>query len=199
MAVRHSCGEASGSRRRVLVVRWYDGTRRAILSAPAHNAAFALFIGGILAYGAAFAWYMLDRFDLVNLVCDVNRDDAFYYFQIAWHLAEGKFSTFDCGLTRTNGYHPIWLFLITPFYWVFDKVEALFAIKAFEVMLVAGGVALVAGAARVARLPWVLLFAALPALYRQPALFLGMEAAAALFVLCLFLLAVCLFARDAAR
>ena len=69
MAVRHSCGEASGSRRRVLVVRWYDGTRRAILSAPAHNAAFALFIGGILAYGAAFAWYMLDRFDLVNLVC----------------------------------------------------------------------------------------------------------------------------------
>ena len=167
--------------------------------AALRNAPFALFVGGILAYGAAFAWYMLDRFDLVNLIRDVNWDDSFYYFQIAWHLAEGRFSTFDGGLTRTNGYHPLWLLLITPFYWVFDKTEALFAIKAFEVMLVAGGVALAAGAARVARLPWILLFAALPALYGYPALFWGMEAAAALFLLGLFLLAVCLFARDPAR
>ncbi len=160
---------------------------------------FGLFVAGILAYGAAFAWHMLDRFDLVNLIRDVNYDDAFYYFQIAYHLAGGEFSTFDGGITRTNGYHPLWLLLITPFYWVFDKTEALFAIKAFEVMLVAGGVALAAGAARVARLPWVLLFAALPALYGNPALFLGLEAAAGLFMLGLFLLAVCLFARDPAR
>ena len=163
------------------------------------DAPFALFVGGIFVYGAVFAWYLLDRFDVVNLVRDVNFDDSFYYFQIAYHMAGGEFSTFDGGLTRTNGYHPLWLFLITPFYWVFDKTEALSAIKAFEVMLVAGGVALVAGAARVARLPWVLLFAALPALYGNPVLFQGMEAAAALFMLGLFLLAVCLFARDPAR
>ncbi len=167
-------------------------------SARLRHASFALFVAGILAYGAAFAWHLLDRFDLVNLIRDVNRDDSFYYFQIAWRLAGGEFSTFD-GLTRTNGYHPLWLLLVTPFYWVFDKTEALFAIKAFEVMLVAGGVALVAGAARAARLPWILLFAALPALYGNPALFLGMEAAAGLFLLGLFLLAVCLFARDPAR
>ena len=167
--------------------------------APLRQASFALFVAGILAYGAAFAWYLLDRFDLVNLVRDVNEDDSFYYFQIAWHMAGGEFSTFDGGLTRTNGYHPLWLFLITPFYWVFDKTEALFAIKAFEIMLVAGGVALAAGAARVARLPWILLFAALPALYGNPALFLGLEAAAGLFLLGLFLLAVCLFARDPGR
>ena len=165
---------------------------------PAGNAPFALFVGGMLVYGAVFAWRLLDRFDVVNLVRDVNYDDAFYYFQIAYRMAEGEFSTFD-GITRTNGYHPLWLFLITPFYWAFDKTEALFAIKAFEVMLVAGGVALVAGAARVARLPWILLFAALPALYGNPALFRGMEAAAGLFMLGLFVLAVCLFARDAAR
>ena len=166
---------------------------------PARNVPFALFVGGVFAYGAVFAWYLLDRFDVVNLVRDVNYDDAFYYFQIAYHMAEGEFSTFDGGLTRTNGYHPLWLFLITPFYWVFDKMEALSAIKAFEVMLVAGGVALVAAAARVARLPWVLLFAALPALYGNPALFRGMEAAAALFLLGLFVLAVCLFVRDPGR
>ena len=173
--------------------------RSGLQSLPLRNALFALFIGGILAYGATFAWYLLDRFDLVNLIRDVNYDDAFYYFQIAFHMADGKFSTFDGGLTRTNGYHPLWLFLITPFYWVFDKTETLFAIKAFEILLVAGGVALVAGAARVARLPWILLFAALPALYQRKALFMGMEAAAALFLLGLFLLTICLSARDPAK
>ena len=117
------------------------------------NALFILSIAAILAYGAAFAAYMLTRFDLFNLIRDVNYDDAFYYFQIAYNLAEGKFSTFDGGITRTNGYHPLWLFLITPIYWIFDKEAALFAIKAFEIMLIAGGVALIAIAARLARLP----------------------------------------------
>ena len=170
-----------------------------VLSSPLRNALFVLFIGGILAYGAGFAWYMLARFDLVNLIRDLNEEDAFYYFQIAHNLAAGKFSTFDGGITRTNGYHPLWLFLVTPFYWVFDREAALFAIKAFEIMLVAGGVALVTAAARVARLPWVLMFAALPMLYQQHGLLLGMEAAAALFMLGLFILTACLFARSPAR
>ena len=136
---------------------------------------------------------MLDRFDLINLISNTH-DDAFYYFQIARNLAEGKFSTFDGGITRTNGYHPTWLFLITPFYWAFDPERALFAIKAFEIMLVAGGVALVAAAVRLARMPWVLMFAALPMLYHIPFMIAGMEAAAALFIL-----AACLFARSPAR
>ena len=173
--------------------------RGEVLSASWHNALFGLFLGGLLAYGAAFAWYMLDRFDLINLLRDVSTDDSFYYFQIAHNLAEGKFSTFDGGLTRTNGYHPLWLLLITPFYWIFDKEAALFGIKAFEIMLVAGGVALVAAAARLARLPWVLLFAALPMLYHIPFMIAGLEAAAALFMLGLFMLTVCLFARSPVR
>ena len=163
------------------------------------NALFTLFLGGVLAYGATFAWYMLDRFDLVNLIRDVTYDDAYYYFQTAYHMAQGEFSTFDGGITRTNGYHPLWLFLITPFYWVFDKVEALYAIKAFEIMLIAGGVALVAGAARAAGLPWILLFGVLPTLYQRSALFAGMEAAAGLFMLGGLFLTVCLYARDPAR
>ena len=91
---------------------------------------------------------LLARFDLVNLIRDLNEEDAFYYFQIARNLAEGKFSTFDGGITRTNDTTPLWLLLVTPFHWVFDKEAALFAIKAFEIMLVAGGVALVTAAAR---------------------------------------------------
>ena len=163
------------------------------------HAFFALFIGGVLAYGVGFAWYMLVYFDLVNLIRDVNIDDSFYYFQIASNLASGKFSTFDGGLTRTNGYHPLWMLFITPFYWIFDKEAALFGIKAFEIMLISAGVALVIIAARLARLPWILLFAVLPQLYGKTALLRGMEAAAALFMLGLFFLNSCLYAQNSAR
>ena len=167
-------------------------------SSPVRFGLFALFVVGVLAYGGALAWYTLERFDLFNMVRDGYMDDAFYYFQIAYHMAEGRFSTFD-GFSRTNGYHPLWLLLITPFYWVFDKVEALFAIKALEIMLIAAGVALVAAAARAARLPWILLFAALPPLYAEPGMRLGLEAGLVLFMLGLLMLAMCLFARDPAR
>lgn len=165
------------------------------------NLPFLLFFVGILAYGGSFAWYLLSHFDLVNLIRDVSRDDAFYYFQVARNLADGKFSTFDGGITRTNGYHPVWMLLLTPFYWIFDPETALFGIKAFEIMLVAVGVALIVLAARLAHLPWFLLFAALPMLYRAPsqALMVGMEAANALFMLGLFFLVLILFARNPAQ
>ena len=42
-------------------------------------------------------------------------DDFFYYLQIAHNLADHGRSTFD-GTTLTNGYHPLWLLLITAFY-----------------------------------------------------------------------------------
>ncbi len=40
-------------------------------------------------------------------------DDAFYYFGVARHVAEGGGSTFN-GLDPTNGYHPLWLLLLVP-------------------------------------------------------------------------------------
>ena len=167
-------------------------------AAPWSHLPFLLFIVALLAYGGGFAAMMLYNFDLLDLIV-ANRDDGFYYFQIAWNMAQGRFSTFDGGITQTNGYHPLWLFLITPFYWFFDKESALFAIRALEVMLIAGGVALIAVAARLCRLPWFLLFAVLPLLYRQPALFAGMEAAAALLMLALLFLGLALFAGNPAR
>lgn len=47
--------------------------------------------------------------------CDnrVVADDAFYYFTIARHLAAGHGATFD-GLAPTNGFHPLWLLMLTP-------------------------------------------------------------------------------------
>ncbi len=41
-------------------------------------------------------------------------DDAFYYFQIARNIAAGQGSTLD-GIHPTNGYHPLWMFLLVPF------------------------------------------------------------------------------------
>ena len=174
---------------------WSDSPKVAEWRLP-----FALFACAILAYAAAYAWHMLASFDLVNIIRDVNYDDSFYYFQIAYNLSQGKFSTFDGGITQTNGYQPVWMLLITPLYWIFDKETALFGIKAFEIMLVAGGVALIAAAAWLARLAWLLLVAALPTLYRNPhELLLGLEAAAAMFALALLILAVCLYMRRPER
>ena len=167
-------------------------------AAPWSHLPFLLFIVALLAYGGGFAAMMLSNFDVLDLAV-TTRDDGFYYFQIAWNMAQGRFSTFDGGITQTNGYHPLWLFLITPFYWFLDKESALFAIRALEIMLIAGGVAVIAVAARLCRLPWLLLAAALPLLYRQPALFFGMEAAAALLMLGLLFLGLALFVGNPAR
>lgn len=44
-------------------------------------------------------------------------DDFFYYLQIAHNLADHGRSSFD-GTTLTNGYHPLWLLVITALYLV---------------------------------------------------------------------------------
>ena len=172
--------------------------RRYPIRQAARHLPFSVFLLGIMAYGAGLAWYTLVHFDLGSLFHRIV-DDAFYYFQIARNLAEGEFSTFDGGITRTNGYHPLWLLLITPAYWIFDPRTALFAIRAFEILLIAGGVALIAVAARLARLPWILLLAAPAALYQRQGMLLGLEAAASLAMLGLLVLALVLVARNPPR
>lgn len=184
----------------MIATRRYAATFAAALEAPAvGRAAFAAFLLALLGYGAYFAYYMIASLDVVNLHRDTLLDDAFYYFEIAKNFAGGKFSTFDGGITTTNGYHPVWVFLITPLYWFLDAEAALFGIKAVEVMLIAGGVCLAALAVRQARLPWILLFAVLPAIYSQRGMVLGMEAAAGVFSLGAFFYAAVLFAGDPAR
>ncbi len=42
-------------------------------------------------------------------------DDAYYYFTIARNLATRGMLSAD-GITLTNGFHPLWLFLITPIF-----------------------------------------------------------------------------------
>jgi hypothetical protein len=51
-------------------------------------------------------------------------DDGFYYFQIARNLAQGAGITAD-GITPTNGFHPLWLFVIAPLWRFFDSTTAI--------------------------------------------------------------------------
>ena len=44
-----------------------------------------------------------------------NTDDAFYYFKTAQNIIEGRGITFD-GIGRTNGFHPLWLLIISPLF-----------------------------------------------------------------------------------
>ena len=119
-----------------------------------------------------------------------------HYFQVARNTAEGYFSSFDGGITRTNGYHPLWMFLLVPFFLVFDAESALFAIKFFEILVLASGVALVVLAARLARLPWPPLIAVPLAIFPQRSFLIGMEPALALFMIALLFVSLALWARD---
>lgn len=49
-------------------------------------------------------------------------DDAYYYFLTAHNIAKGVGSTFD-GINLTNGYHPQWMLLIIPIYYLIDNLD----------------------------------------------------------------------------
>ena len=51
-------------------------------------------------------------------------DDSFYYFKIGLNIAAQGDSSFD-GLTKTNGYHPGWMFVVVVLASAFDGGEAL--------------------------------------------------------------------------
>ena len=165
------------------------------MSMRRHDVPFILLIGGIIAYGFALAIYPVVNSDVFGLV-SLYSDDTFYYLQVARNTAEGHFSSFDGGITRTNGYHPLWMFLLVPFFLAFDAESALFAIKFFETAVLASGIALVALAARLARLPWPPLIAVPLAIFPQRSFLIGMEPALALFMLALLFVALALWARD---
>lgn len=52
-----------------------------------------------------------------------TRDDAYYYFKVAQNISEGRGSTFD-GINPTNGYHPLWMAVCIPIFFLarFDLV-----------------------------------------------------------------------------
>lgn len=59
-----------------------------------------------------FAWASTS-----TIVGRAAADDGYYYFQIARNIAHGHNVTFD-GETITNGFHPLWMAMITPVFFV---------------------------------------------------------------------------------
>lgn len=76
----------------------------------------AVFLFGAAAFGIAALVYAALCLSVlrhsVSWLLGYVADDAFYYLQIARHLAATGRSTFD-GLNPTNGYHPGWMLLMT--------------------------------------------------------------------------------------
>lgn len=60
-------------------------------------------------------------------------DDSFYYLMIALNLAHGHGSSFDA-VNATNGYHPLWLLVLTPIYALTgdDRVVNLRSVLTFQ-------------------------------------------------------------------
>jgi hypothetical protein len=113
-------------------------------------------------------------------------DDAFYYFQIARHVAAGAGFTFD-GIHPTSGFHPLWLFVLVPVFAVVPgDLAPLRAVLAIEALLVGAAASTVFAALR-PRLGRAPAAAAALLLLAQPGaariLRGGMEAA---LVVCLF-------------
>lgn len=83
-------------------------------------------------------------------------DDAFYYYQVAANIAHGAGATFD-GISRTNGFHPLWLLLNIPVFALkgINPFLPLRVVVVLEGLLnFAAGVLLFRGARRVFS-PWV--------------------------------------------
>ena len=72
-------------------------------------------------------------------------DDSFYYFNTAVHAARGEGFTFD-GIHPTNGFHPLWMWLLVPLARAFGSSIDSFvrAVLTLQVLLVAGGTAALA-------------------------------------------------------
>lgn len=74
-----------------------------------------LFALAVLLVVAAVVRWPFTTLDFNSLLSNYLADDAFYYFKIASHLATDHRITYD-GEQLTNGFHPLWLAVITPFY-----------------------------------------------------------------------------------
>lgn len=76
-----------------------------------------LLICGILAAAGVLAPVVLALFGSENHLLSALKDDGFYFLGVARNFAAGHGATFDC-LGPTNGFHPLWVLLLTPIFWI---------------------------------------------------------------------------------
>jgi hypothetical protein len=140
----------------------------------ANRAALCLFVALVLA-GLAALWS--SRGSLII------EDDARYYTVIAEQIVKTGRSTFD-GQVLTNGYHPLWMVVLVGMAATTGLSD--FAIAAVELLLVAGGVALMLSCFRSPSLAVRLVFVTLFAVLATPLVCRGMEISLLIFATGLF-------------
>jgi hypothetical protein len=70
----------------------------------------------VVVIGAGFLMSVALAFTSLHfLLANIIPDDAFYYFKLAQNILKGLGPTFD-GIHQTNGFHPLWLVTILPFF-----------------------------------------------------------------------------------
>ncbi|MCS7189873.1 MAG: glycosyltransferase family 39 protein, partial [Bacteroidia bacterium] len=77
-------------------------------------------IAGLITFGFLAALSLFLPFQ--SILSSVLLDDTFYYAQIARNLAHKGLLSFD-GIHETNGFHLVWLLLITPVAYFFPEDE----------------------------------------------------------------------------
>jgi hypothetical protein len=68
-----------------------------------------------------------------------STDDAFYYYKVAMNITSGHGVTFD-GINPTNGFHPLWMLICIPVFWLgkFDLILPLRALVLVSAVLSIG-------------------------------------------------------------
>ncbi len=85
-------------------------------------------VGVLLCVAFPIALTVVSRERIVGFVAD----DAYYYFNVAAHIAAGGGPTAD-GLTRTTGFHPLYAFLLAGLHWMTDPTLDTFVAQAVVV------------------------------------------------------------------
>jgi len=99
------------------------------------------FIGALLLCGFTLGLLALLQRDFWLVLFP---DDGFYYLRIAQNIAQGRGSTFD-GINPTNGYHPLWMIILTILAKLFQSpISLAIAVVVVGVLLTAGGFAILA-------------------------------------------------------
>ena len=106
-----------------------------------HDRLPALAAAAAIAIGLAFRLRTI-ALPTATLTSRYLADDYFYYLNVGWNLAHGYGSSFDGGLTTTNGYQPLFLGLLT----------ALFSLGISKPAAIHAGLAIQAAAAALAAL-----------------------------------------------
>lgn len=88
-------------------------TDSATAASPSSRIRIHLTTGLFLLTGVGVGLLEMWQFSTADLASKIDyfADDAYYYFEIAWHWSRGHGSTFDL-LNPTNGFHPLWMTLL---------------------------------------------------------------------------------------